>query len=121
MTAQLMGRLALICYGVLLWQQGLDAWISNAPWFIWAIKIVPLLMFLPGMYRDNLRSYIWLCFVVQVYFLVLVQRIFARPDDPLVIIGLTAVVLLFVSAMMYVRWRAQDLRKMNATRMDAGE
>ncbi|MFT4615699.1 MAG: putative membrane protein [Bacteroidia bacterium] len=124
MSTQLTGRLALLCYCVLLWQQGLDAWISNAPWFIWGIKIVPLLMFLPGMYRDNLRSYIWVCFVVQVYFLVLVQRIFVRPDDPLIITGLVAVVVLFITAMMYVRWRARDLRESECnpnTPMDAGE
>ena len=26
-------------------------------------QLLPLLIFLPGMRRDNLRSYIWLCFI----------------------------------------------------------
>ncbi len=104
------GLLALVSYALLLGQQGLDAWVNQSPWFIWALKLAPLLLFLPGMYRDNLRSYIWLCFVATMYFMVLVLRIFAQPDNPLVITGLVAVVLMFTSAMLYVRWRARDLK-----------
>ena len=104
------GQAALAMYTLLLVQQGLDAWANQSPWFIWALKLAPLLLFLPGMYRDNLRSYIWLCFVSNMYFVVLVQRIFAQPDNPLVITGLVAVVLLFTFAMLYVRWRARDLK-----------
>ena len=95
---------------LLLLQQGVDAFIQQAPWLIWLIKLLPLLMFLPGMRRDNLRSYIWLCFICLGYFMLLVQRIFATPTDPVVITGLIAVVLLFTAAMLYVRWRARELR-----------
>ena len=109
-SAATWGRLAWATYALLFCQQALDAGIAGAPWFIWLLQIGPLLLFLRGMYRDNLRSFIWLCFVLQGYFLVLVQEIFARPDDPLVIVGLGAVVVLFVAAMMYVRTRARELR-----------
>ncbi len=98
---------------LLLLQQTQDSWIHGAPWFIWSVKIIPLLMFLPGMLRDNLRSYVWLCFVSLGYFLVLVQRIFAQPGDPMVILGLSSVVILFIAAMLYVRWRAQALRELS--------
>jgi uncharacterized membrane protein len=103
-------RVMWLSYSILLLQQALDAWEHQAPGFIWCLKLLPLLIFLPGMFRDNLRSYIWLCFVCLGYFLVLVQRIFAQPDNLLVISGLTAVVILFIAAMMYVRWRARELR-----------
>lgn len=103
-------QLALFSYFLLLGQQGLDAWLNQAPWFIWTLKLAPLLLFLPGVYRDNLRSYIWLCFVSNMYFIVLVQRIFAQPGSAIVITGLLAVVLLFTFAMLYVRWRARDLK-----------
>ena len=103
-------RATWFAYICLLAQQAIDAWFSGAPGFIWFLKLVPLLIFLPGMWRDNLRSYIWLCFVCLGYFLVLVQRIFAQPDSLLVVSGLIAVVVLFVAAMMYVRWRARELR-----------
>ena len=107
-------RFTWISYWVLLLQQALDAWQLQAPVFIWAVKLLPLLMFLRGMLRDNLRSYIWLCFVCLGYFLVLVQRIFAQSDNLLVICGLAAVVVLFTAAMLYVRWRARELREIGA-------
>lgn len=100
-----------LSWGVLFLQQGYDSWASAAPGFIWAVKLVPLLLFLPGMWRDNLRSFIWLCFVSLGYFLVLVQRAFVESADMGVWVGLTAVVALFIAAMLYVRWRAQALRE----------
>jgi uncharacterized membrane protein len=104
-------RLTWLSYWVLLLQQAVDAWQHQAPGFIWVLKLLPLLIFLHGMLKDNLRSYIWLCFVCLGYFLVLVQRIFAQPDNLLVICGLTAVVILFIAAMLYVRWRARELQE----------
>ncbi len=103
-------RLTWLGWSALLLQQAADAWVHQAPWFIWVLKLMPLLLFLPGMRKDNLRSYIWLCFVCLGYFMILVQRIFAQPDSLLVISGLAAVVLLFIAAMLYVRWRARELR-----------
>jgi len=113
--------LTWLSWSALLLQQALDAWEHQAPGFIWALKLLPLLMFLPGMLRDNLRSYIWLCFICLGYFMVLVQRVFAQPDSLLVISGLVAVVVLFIAAMMYVRWRAQELRSSVAAQTDAGD
>jgi uncharacterized membrane protein len=104
------GRLVWISYLVLLAQQVADCWVHGAPWVIWLVKLVPLLIFLPGMLRDRLRTYLWLCFVSLGYFVGLVERIFAQPGSTLAICGLTAVVVLFCSAMMYVRWRARDLQ-----------
>lgn len=104
------GLVTWSAWAILLLQQAMDALSHQAPWFIWSLKLLPLLLFLPGMLRDNLRSYIWLCFVCLGYFLVLVQRAFAQPDSPLVITGMVAVVVLFIAAMLYVRWRARELR-----------
>lgn len=114
-------RATWLSYFALLLQQALDAGLSQAPWFIWLIKLLPLLVFLPGMRKDNLRSYIWLCFICLGYFLILVQRVFAQPDSLLVISGLSADVILFISAMLYVRWRARELRLSNEGRVDVGD
>lgn len=103
-------RFMWAAYVGLLLQQSLDAYLHQAPWFIWLVKLLPLLIFLPGMLKDRLRTLIWLCFVCLGYFLILVQRIFAEPDSPVVISGLVSVVVLFIAAMMYVRWRARALR-----------
>jgi uncharacterized membrane protein len=113
--------LTWLSWSALLLQQTVDAWQSQAPVFIWAVKLLPLMMFLPGMLRDNLRSYIWLCFICLGYFLVLVQRVFAQPDSLLVISGLVAVVVLFNAAMLYVRWRALELRSLAAVEKNVGD
>ena len=96
---------------VLLLVQVADVWSRQAPSIFWLGAIVPLLLFLPGMLRNNLSSYLWLCFVCLIYFLVLVERLFAQPDNPLAITGMIAVVILFNAAMLFVRWRARELKK----------
>lgn len=103
-------RLLWAGWWVLVLQQGADAWLHGAPWIIWLGKLLPLLIFLPGMLRNNLRSFLWLCFVCLLYFMMLVEALFARPGAVLPIVGTCAVVTLFVSAMLYVRWRARELR-----------
>jgi len=103
-------RAAWLSYALLLAQQAADAALLQAPLVIWAVKLLPLLLFLPGMARDRLRSYLWLCFVSLGYFVLLVERVFAQPSSSLAITGLCAVVVLFISAMLYVRWRARELR-----------
>lgn len=96
---------------VLMLQQVVEVWAGQAPWIIWLAVLLPLIIFIPGMLQDNLRSYIWLCFVLLLYFMRLVVALFAEPGSPMAVIGMVAVVILFVSAMMYVRWRAQELRE----------
>ena len=103
-------RICWTAWSVLLLQQVADAWIHQVPWIIWLGKLVPLLIFVPGMLRDNLRTYIWLCFVSLLYFIELVERLFAQPGSLLAVTGMVAVVVLFVAAMLYVRWRARELR-----------
>jgi len=113
MTARLSSRAAWFTwfsYCMLIAQQLVDAWAQGAPWIVWLVKSLPLLIFLPGMLNDNLRSFIWLCFVCLLYFIVLVQRLFVVPGDALAAVGTAAVVSLFIAAMLYVRWRARELR-----------
>ncbi len=95
---------------LLVLQQGLDALARSAPAVIWIAKLLPLLLFVPGILRDNLRSFIWLCFISLGYFALLVERAFVYPGDVWVLLGLSAVVVLFVAAMLYVRGRARELR-----------
>lgn len=109
--ARVAGVVTWACWFILLVQQVHDSWLHAAPWFIWVLKLVPLLMFLPGMLRDNLRSFVWLCFVSLGYFIILVQRMFAQPTDLWVALGLAAVVLLFIAGTLYIRWRARELRE----------
>ena len=113
--------LTWFAWGVLLLQQVIDAWSLQLPWIIWLFKVVPLLLFVPGVLRDNLRSYIWLCFVCLGYFMALVERLFAQPGNVLAMVGMVAVVVLFMASMMYVRWRARELRAPGDQQIDSGE
>jgi uncharacterized membrane protein len=98
-----------------------DAWQQQLPGIIWLGKIAPLLIFLPGMWRDRLRSYIWLCFICLLYFIALVERLFAVPGGVQAAIGMVAVVTLFIASMLYVRWRARELRAVATITVGSGE
>ena len=98
-------------FGLLFLQQLLEVWLRQAPWIIGLAVLLPLFIFVPGMLQDNLRSFIWVCFVSLLYFMRLVVSLFENPQNPLAMTGMLAVVVLFCSAMMYVRWRAQELRQ----------
>ncbi len=110
-----------VAWGVLVAQQLADAWLHQAPWVVWLAYCLPLLIFLPGMLRDKLRSYIWLCFISLLYFTRLVVNLFAEPGSALAIVGMVAVVTLFIAAMMYVRWRAREVRAAGAIPKVSGE
>jgi uncharacterized membrane protein len=91
--------------------QLLASWQQQPPGIVWVFRIAPLLIFVPGMIADKLRSYIWLCFVSLLYFTTLVLRLFAEPSNLVAILAMASVVSLFIGAMLYVRWRGQELRE----------
>ena len=97
----------LLIYGAqLVWDVARFA----APWPMWVLRLLPLVLFVPSIARDNLRAVVWLCFVLLFYFISAVELVFATPDDPVAIWGVTAVVLLFVVAALYIRVRSPEQR-----------
>lgn len=106
--------LSWLGWAVLLLTQIADSWVYQLPLIILAGKVIPLLIFLPGMLKENLRSYIWLCFVSLLYFIALVERLVAQPDSVLAAVGMFGVVTMFIAAMMFVRWRARELKSAKA-------
>ncbi len=101
-------RLTWLSWGALIGQTIGSLALTQPPWIIWLGSLLPLLLFVHGMLHDRLRSFIWLCFVSLLYFIALVERLFATPWAPLPWVGMLAVVLLFCSAMLYVRARARE-------------
>jgi len=89
-------------------QQVVDVARFNAPWPVWLIRILPLVLFMPGVARDNLRAMIWLCFVLLFYFVSSVELVFAQPSDPVAVTGIVAVVTLFTCATLYIRFRGRE-------------
>lgn len=76
---------------------------------LWAISIVPLLLFLPGLLRGTWKSYAWMCFALMVYFQVFVTEVFRKPDDPITLGLLVCVLSLFGASMVFVRLRRKEL------------
>ena len=71
--------------------------------------LLPLLIFIPGAWRGHPRSLALLCFVCLLYFCVLTVRLFAPDRTAFDVVAMVAVVTLFVAAMMFTRWRKQQL------------
>jgi uncharacterized membrane protein len=94
----------------LAWTSPSSTWQRSAPAVVWLFKLGPLLLVLPGVLKDRLRSMVWLSFITLLYFLFAVQRMFAEPSSVRAMAELTAIVMLFMSVMFYVRWRTQELR-----------
>ena len=76
--------------------------------------LLPLLIFIPGAWRSDPRSLALLCFVCLLYFCVITVRLFAPDRTAFDVIAMIAVVTLFVAAMLFTRWRKQQLRDTNA-------
>ena len=99
-----------VAVAVILGCEIVDAWRRSMPPVVWVITLAPLLVVLPGVLRDRMRGVVWLSFVTLLYFLLAVQRIFAEPQSLRAAVELVAIVLLFVVSMLYVRYRARELR-----------
>ena len=74
--------LALTTFSLVVGAQALDSYLKDAPPVIWVLRLLPLLIFVPGLAADRVRTYIWLCFVILMYFITLVLRLFADPLAP---------------------------------------
>ena len=98
----------LVLLGFIL-QQVLSELRFNATPQLLVVQLLPLVIFLPGIARDNLRSFIWLSFVVLAYFVWAVLALFARPDDGLSVAGVVLLVLLFIVTALYIRYRGREL------------
>ncbi len=71
---------------------------------VMAVKLVPLLLVLPGILKDHLRAFIWLCFIDLLYFTQAVVEVFLSQGDILDISITVLTVLIFCAAMMYIKW-----------------
>lgn len=81
-------------------------------WVVLSIQLLPLLLLAPGLLLGNARAHAWTCFVVNIYF---IQGVLAAIDPNRALFGVLETVislLLFCSALLYVRWKFQYDRKM---------
>ena len=73
---------------------------------LWLIKVVPLLIFIPGFIKAHYRTYSWLCFAVLPYFIWMTPLVMGRGNIIDWVMTLLIVVL-FIAAMMTSRWLQQ--------------
>jgi uncharacterized membrane protein len=77
---------------------------------VWAALSLPLLIFVPGLWRGGLRSYAWLSFVSLLYFAQAVTALFVAQQRLLDRLDLLASVALFTCTLFFIRWRARAER-----------
>nr|WP_186348137.1 DUF2069 domain-containing protein [Pseudomonas lundensis] len=82
------------------------------PWVILLIELVPLMFLVPGMLIGNPRGHSFTCYVINLY---LIKGALAAFDPNRQVFGLLEIagsVAVFVSAMLFVRWRHQLDRRL---------
>ena len=115
---RLMRVLSLVCFfgliGLLSAYYLLFADLHGArPWVILLIELVPLLILIPGMLKGSPRGHSFTCYVVNLY---LIKGALAAFDSNRHVFGLleiAASVAVFISAMLFVRWRYQLDRRLS--------
>jgi len=75
-----------------------------SPWIALIIKLVPLLIIMPGLLLDHLRAFIWLCFIVLFYFTQSVVETFLSQGANIDYLITFLTVTQFLSAMFYIKW-----------------
>ena len=83
------------------------------PWVILLIELVPLMFVVPGMLMGSPRGHSFTCYVVNLY---LIKGALAAFDPNRQVFGLleiAASVAVFVSALLFVRWRYQLERRLS--------
>ena len=109
---RLMRVLSLVCFfgliGLLCAYYLVFADLHGArPWVILLIELVPLMLLVPGMLKGSARGHSFTCYVVNLY---LIKGALAAFDPNRQVFGLleiAASVAVFVSALLFVRWRYQ--------------
>lgn len=110
------GRLMKICYVSLILALSLSTWVwvqegRQPSVTIWIIRILPLLIFAGGVFKEQLRTIAWLCFAVLLYFVMAVTESMSPFALWINHVELALTVLLFCSATFFIRWRGRSRRQ----------
>ena len=97
-----------LSYGLLIISLVGGGLVSGTPAILLVFAVTPLLIFIPGLRKENYRSISMLCFVTLLYFTVIVANLFEPDRSFFDISAVIAVVTLFVVSMMYSRWLQRE-------------
>lgn len=85
------------------------------PGVILLVELVPLAILAPGMLRGSARGHAWMCFVVNLYFIKGVLAAFAPSRQLFGLLEMLVSIVLFFSALLYVRWRGLLRQRLSLT------
>ena len=105
---KLLNNLVKICYSWLLVVLTANLWQQSQPLVIYLIVLLPIVMFAPGVFMNNMRSLIWMGFVLLLYFASAVFGVTKPEPSMLDIAELTLTIILFCGAMLYTRIRQKN-------------
>lgn len=72
--------------------------------FLWTIKSIPLLIFIPFLIKDTERVYGWLSYVSMLYFILAILLAFTPQSRIVGAIATLASTVLFVGCLLVIRW-----------------
>lgn len=106
-------NLAVLSYFTLLALMVATTFLSDIPEdaskaVIVTVKLLPLLLFLPGILQNKTRSHIWLCFVVLLYFTQYSMLSYLHEWAIVPVITTLVTMSVFISSMMFVHWYKKD-------------
>ena len=81
----------------------INLWQKDAPGVIYFLYLLPLVILIPGIIRGEIRTLIWLGFVLLLYFAIAVGRMSNPEPLFLDIVELALIVILFISASVTAR------------------
>jgi uncharacterized membrane protein len=71
--------------------------------FLWLVGVLPLSIFIPGLRKNTLRTYAWLCFMILMYFLHAVTLAFSTGSLVYGLVYTLLCTLLFCTAVTYIK------------------
>lgn len=105
---KLLNNLVKICYSLFLVVLAANLWQQSQPTVIYLIVLLPIVMFAPGVFKNNMRSLIWMGFVLLLYFASAIFGVTKPEPNMLDIAELTLTIILFCGAMLYTRIRQKN-------------
>ena len=86
-----------------------NSFIRSIPLSLTVFTFVPLIILLPGLYREKYKTISILCFVTLLYFIVAVDNFFSPSSNYVDVMEITILVIMFNVAMMHSRWKQYSL------------
>lgn len=76
----------------------------------WALRSLPLLLFVPGLIKKSHKTASWLAYVIMLYFVFAITVLFTQGTElwGWLLIAMTLTV--FVTTMLFTRWQKAALR-----------